>query len=310
MKKYLWMIIVVLAGLSSFTGCLSANQDALRGTSWVLMEIDGADPIEGSMLTIEFIEGRISGTAGCNLFGGEYQLQGDQIELGSIHNTEMYCMEPEGIMDQESVFLDLLSSSTHYTVTTVELIIDDRDGSYLKFEPYQPAAGEGSSAEQVDTIQPDTAVDSGNGEAAPDLDPPWDFNPYQDDVTGIAIFIPEGWIVTGIVEGEYAVLQSYPEDKYIGGEAREEGDTKCDLNIQAPGLTAAQLIEGWKSSSMTTIVSEEPFPLNSGQVGTRYEIESMGQSISVVAELSGRAVVLTCFGDFSQVDDIAATLHD
>ena len=104
------------------------------------------------------------------------------------------------------------------------------------------------------------------------------------------------------------MLQSYPEDKYVGGEAREEGDTKCDLSIKAEGTNAADMIAEWKAAPTTTVLLEEPFQFNNGLSGMKLEIDSMGLSVVVAADLGGRAVALTCFGDFSQVDELAATL--
>ena len=89
-----------------------------------------------------------------------------------------------------------------------------------------------------------------------------------------------------------------------------EGDTKCDLSIQPVGVTVEELLAQWTSSPITTILSEEPFVLNSGQTGTRFEIDSMGLSVSVVAEVGGRVTVLNCFGDHSLADQIAATLNN
>ena len=91
------------------------------------------------------------------------------------------------------------------------------------------------------------------------FEPPEGWHPYQDPTNGISIYIPADWIVTGIIDGEFAILQSYPEDKYIGGEGREEGDTKCDLNIRSVGDQTEDLIAQWQSDAMTTIVSEGEF---------------------------------------------------
>jgi hypothetical protein len=66
-----------------------------------------------------------------------------------------------------------------------------------------------------------------------------------------------------MVDGEYAIFQSYPEDKYVGGEGREPGDTKCDLSIRPIGTRAEELIQQWQADSMTTIVSEEELILQS-----------------------------------------------
>ena len=115
-------------------------------------------------------------------------------------------------------------------------------------------------------------------------------------------------MVTAVVEGEYVILQSYPENKYVGGEMLEPGDTKCDLGLRPLGSSEADLIEGWESDSLTTILSREDIVLQSGQPGIRVELDSMGRSISVIAEMNESVVVLTCFGDFSLFDAIAVTL--
>jgi hypothetical protein len=59
---------------------------------------------------------------------------------------------------------------------------------------------------------------------------------------------------------------------------------------------------------MTTIISAQDIVLLSGQPGIRIEMDNMGRSISVLTEIDQRVVVLTCFGDFAQFDEIAATL--
>ena len=299
--------LVVL--LLTLTGCVKPNKNELRDTSWVLTEMNGVQPISGTILTIDFDDEQISGSAGCNLFGGDYEMSGEELALISIYNTEMYCMEPEGKMDQEQAYLEALRGAVRFSQTEEELIIYDAGGGFLKYKSKDPDGEVISPVDPDDTVQITAPTETTVDDASPDQEPPWPYNVYQDPVTGISVLIPESWIVTGIIEGEYAVLQSYPEDKYIGGEPREEGDTKCDLNIQSEEISSDDLIEEWKSSPMTTILSEEQITLNSGQPGTRIEIDSMGQSISVVTELGGRVVALTCFGNFAQVDEIAATLN-
>ena len=46
----------------------------------------------------------------------------------------------------------------------------------------------------------------------------------------------------------------------------------------------------------------------SGRTGKRFEVESMGRSLSLVTEVNERAVVLTCFGNLEPFDEIAVTL--
>ena len=57
-----------------------------------------------------------------------------------------------------------------------------------------------------------------------------------------------------------------------------------------------------------TIITEQEFTFQSGMKGMRFEIDSMGRSLLFVTDLSQRTIILTCFGDFTMVDDIASTL--
>ena len=139
--------------------------------------------------------------------------------------------------------------------------------------------------------------------------PPASFKEYQDVEAGVSLYIPESWIVSSVTPGQFAIFQSYPTDKYIGGEGFEPGDTKCDLNIRPEGESAEGVIQQWQSDSMTSIVSEESFTLQTGLMGQRFVIDSMGRAIVFLTEVNQRIILLTCFGDFSPVDAIATTLN-
>jgi hypothetical protein len=125
--------------------------------------------------------------------------------------------------------------------------------------------------------------------------------------SGVSLWVPEDWTI--IEPGpHWPILQSYPQDKYIGGEARQPGDTKCDLAIHPPGTRVADLVQGPRSTPRVTIVSEQEVVLQSGRLGIRREVESLGRSLSLYAEVNERAVVLTCFGELAPFDEIAVTL--
>jgi hypothetical protein len=78
---------------------------------------------------------------------------------------------------------------------------------------------------------------------SPTFEPPAGFKPYQDPVVGVSVFVPENLVITGVIPGQYAALQSYPEDKYIGGEGFYPGDTKCDLTIRPPEIDVASQLK-------------------------------------------------------------------
>jgi hypothetical protein len=57
------------------------------------------------------------------------------------------------------------------------------------------------------------------------------------------------------------------------------------------------------------IVSEDEFILQSGVMGWRFVIDNMGRATMFITELNQRVVLLTCFGDFALVGEIAMTLQ-
>jgi len=143
--------------------------------------------------------------------------------------------------------------------------------------------------------------------ATPTPEPPAGFRRYVNGPSGVSLWVPESWTI--VEPGPHSpILQSYPQDKYIGGEARQPGDTKCDLTVHPPGTSVADVLQQIESSPRVTIVSEQEVVLQSGRSGIRREIESLGRSLSVYTEINERAVVLTCFGELAPFDEIAVTL--
>jgi len=81
--------------------------------------------IEGSEITAMFdsIESQVSGSAGCNIYGASYQIVGNLLSFSGIYYTEMACISPEGIMQQEQEFLLLLSKAQSYQADNTTLTI-------------------------------------------------------------------------------------------------------------------------------------------------------------------------------------------
>lgn len=139
-------------------------------------------------------------------------------------------------------------------------------------------------------------------------EPPAGFKEYSDAMVGVSIFIPESWFVSSVIMGEYVIFQSYPENKYVGGEMLVPGDTKCDLNIRPAEVDIINYFQQLKSAPTITIVSESELVLQSGQPATKLEIDSMGRSTALMTEINERVIVFTCFGDMTLFDQIASTL--
>jgi heat shock protein HslJ len=100
--------------------------------------------IPGTRITLGIAAGgRLSGTA-CNSYGATWSTSpGGRIAIGDIASTDMACLDPAGVMDQESGYLTALGHATRW----------QRDGSKLTL-----ASGEGRgrvlvTAEQLATHQ-------------------------------------------------------------------------------------------------------------------------------------------------------------
>ena len=338
------------------------------------------------------------------------------MSVSDVFSTEMGCLEPEGILDQESVYLAALRTADSYQIAGDRLEIFDQAGTpTLVF--VKPGAGSTSSVEatpvqsgelekverlapidrveiQVDlswppqyslfvasglpngcfefdrlevaaeghtfriviynletlgipctarygTVEQNVPLGSDlepgttytvqvndvtetfttqEGAPPPDVDPtptpeatpppapPAGWKSYQDSATGVTVQMPESWVVTQILPNQSAILQSYPEDKYVGGEGRQPGDSKCDLTIRPAEVDLAGHMDDLRSNPSLSVVSEEEIILHSGQPGFRVKVESLGLSVSLITEVNGRVVVLTCFGELAPFDGIAATI--
>jgi heat shock protein HslJ len=312
-------MIALIALAVALGGCSPSPADSasLEGTHWALVTLRGEPPLTGTTPSAEFSADQLSGSTGCNHYFGTYQVSGSDITISDVARTEMYCADPEGVMDQEDAFVAALASVASYRLTGEQLeLLDATDTAILAFEPPPAVPDTPTAAPPTPTLAPATRTPAqptptaaAAEPAAPAIfQPPVGFKKYQDAATGISVYVPESWTVTGVLPGQSAILQSYPEDKYIGGEALEPGDTKCDLTIRPPDVSVADAIRELRSDALATIVSEQEIVLRSGELGIRMEVESMGPSISLFTEVNERTVVLTCFGELAPFDEVAGTL--
>ena len=127
--------IAFLLVLLSACGALPAASDSMDGTSWELYAISKHRPIEDSNITIAFEDGQVSGSSGCNSYGGEYQISGKNIEFGMLISTLMACDEP--IMEQESSFMQMLGDAHRFELVDGQLQIFWSNHEALTFVPVE-----------------------------------------------------------------------------------------------------------------------------------------------------------------------------
>ncbi|MBP1928775.1 heat shock protein HslJ [Methanolinea mesophila] len=110
---------------------------------WYIADGSPRTVVPGTAVSAEFgSENRLTGTAGCNHYFAEYLVSGDTLTVGAAGRTEMYCT-PDGVMEQEDTYLDLLSAAAGFRVQGDDLqVFDARGTEILHFVRGAPDAGE------------------------------------------------------------------------------------------------------------------------------------------------------------------------
>jgi hypothetical protein len=103
--------------------------DILEGVTWILKGYGKLgnlqEVLDGSEIAIfDRDNGQINGSAGCNNYFGSYQVSDDKLTIMDLANTEMACLEPEGVMEQENQYLGLLRTAVSYLAQDGELHIN------------------------------------------------------------------------------------------------------------------------------------------------------------------------------------------
>jgi len=119
------VLIIVLAA------CDGSGVNALRDTAWELESLTGDDVLPGTTITLKFSGDQVSGSAGCNQYGGSYQAGENSLSIGDVFSTEMGCLEPAGILEQETAYLTALRTAATYQITADRLEIFDKAGAQV-----------------------------------------------------------------------------------------------------------------------------------------------------------------------------------
>lgn len=115
--------------------------------AWRLSRFDRGDgslvpPLEGTELTAEFRDdGRLGGSAGCNRYMATYEATDTSLTVNpQVALTQMWCGDPEGMMDQEAAFLRAWGRVAGCEFLDDELHLSDANGAtVLVFVPAEAA---------------------------------------------------------------------------------------------------------------------------------------------------------------------------
>jgi heat shock protein HslJ len=75
--------------------------------------------------------GDLTGSAGCNTYQAPYEGSENRLNIGPVSSTEMACLEPDGIMAQESQYLAALAMATTFQIVGDALQLTTDDGTLV-----------------------------------------------------------------------------------------------------------------------------------------------------------------------------------
>jgi heat shock protein HslJ len=135
------LIVLYVGGSEPVTDVLESvlgKQFAGRSTglediTWILESYGAAESLQavlaGTEITAIFdsAEGIVSGSAGANSYSAAYQINEDKLSIQAITHTEMYRLDPEGVMEQEDYYLKTLQDAESYEISVGKLQITSAD---------------------------------------------------------------------------------------------------------------------------------------------------------------------------------------
>ena len=135
------ILITVILSVFTFTGLVacSAPNSTLEDTKWFLRSYGEQNNLQtliedtGITATFDSAKGEVSGSAGCNTYFARYGVQGNKLSIFEMAWTEMACISPEGVMEQEQEYLTILANAQSFQADDTTLMILCSGGQQLYF---------------------------------------------------------------------------------------------------------------------------------------------------------------------------------
>ena len=100
-------------------------------SGWRHLRVTNLRP--GSKVTMSFEEDGVFGSAGCNSYSAQHSIGDEEITFTSPGVTRRVCATPDGVMQQETRFLNLLPSLTKFHIYGDRLFIFTGEGRAVLF---------------------------------------------------------------------------------------------------------------------------------------------------------------------------------
>ena len=133
-------LAILVAAASLIAGCATAGRSAtsaIGGAEWHAIEIDGTPAVPSEInqrpsLRVDVDSARVSGSAGCNRFGGTATMSGETIRFSKLISTRRACID-EQRNRQETRYLAALEAIDRYSISgdTLTLLSSGRPRAKL-----------------------------------------------------------------------------------------------------------------------------------------------------------------------------------
>ncbi len=108
---------------------------SLEGTIWQLTGLNTGTAIVSVLgdteITATFLDGVVSGSAGCNSYFAAGSTDGSPLASGPAGSTRRFCGQPEGSMEQETAYLEALTAAYSLQIEGNVLTLSSADGARL-----------------------------------------------------------------------------------------------------------------------------------------------------------------------------------
>ena len=139
MKKVFLKVALLILSISLITGCGGGANSIFEDSKWFLSSYGEQGNlkalIDGTEITATFDSSKVelTGSAGCNTYFARYEVDGSELFILEMASTEMACLSPAGVMQQEQEFLSIITSTQSFEADATTLTIFCSGGLQLNF---------------------------------------------------------------------------------------------------------------------------------------------------------------------------------
>jgi heat shock protein HslJ len=134
------VFVVDANGMDSYASTRITIDARLETAVWTLPSLNGQPLVPGTAITLQFLQGRLTGFASCNTYDGSYTAtdngDGTYSIVGQQISTSRLACPPE-IMNQENAYMAALQQATTATIQENRLTLTYPAGTLIFY--YQPS---------------------------------------------------------------------------------------------------------------------------------------------------------------------------